>query len=318
MKYSVVIVGAGQLGSRYLQGLVNSSHTLDIFIVDPNKAALNTSKERWEESGGSLSKHSLTQSEDIFKTPKSIDLVICATTANARLSVVKNLTGHARVKYWILEKVLAQSVSDVNHIVNQIKSQSSTAWVNTPRRAMDWYKNIKTKLSKSSFELSIIGGGWGMACNSIHFMDLFSWWSNDKIIKLDVTGLEPEWFESKRNGFWEVSGVIKVYTSKGSSMLLRCDREKRETTIKLLQENTEWVIDETLCCATRNDGYKINGEVPMQSELTAELVNSIINDGVCSLPSLNESAAMHSLLLEALNEHWQNHSSISSSSAKIT
>ena len=71
MKYSVVIVGAGQLGSRYLQGLVNVSHTLDIYIVDPNKAALSISKERWDKSGGSLSKHSLIQSENIFKTPKS-------------------------------------------------------------------------------------------------------------------------------------------------------------------------------------------------------------------------------------------------------
>ena len=150
MKYNVLIVGAGQLGSRYLQGLVGVGNKLDIYITDPNETALNIAVERWKDVGGDLSNHSLNKSINFHEIPKSIDLVICATTANVRAGVVKEVLEHSRVKYWILEKVLAQSVSDVNSIVSHIERDGGIAWVNTPRRVMNWYKDIKSALSEST------------------------------------------------------------------------------------------------------------------------------------------------------------------------
>jgi len=47
---SIVIVGAGQLGSRYLQGLVRCSHRLRIQVVDPAPEALTTAADRWTTS----------------------------------------------------------------------------------------------------------------------------------------------------------------------------------------------------------------------------------------------------------------------------
>jgi pyrroline-5-carboxylate reductase len=49
MKNNILLVGAGQLGSRYLQGLIKIAFPLNIYVVDPNINALNESIKRCAE-----------------------------------------------------------------------------------------------------------------------------------------------------------------------------------------------------------------------------------------------------------------------------
>ena len=49
MSTSVLIVGAGQLGSRYLQSLKKVKSSLNIYVVDINQNSLNIAKDRWDE-----------------------------------------------------------------------------------------------------------------------------------------------------------------------------------------------------------------------------------------------------------------------------
>ena len=46
----ILIAGAGQLGSRYLQGLANCQNTLDIYVQDISKQSLQIAKQRWEDA----------------------------------------------------------------------------------------------------------------------------------------------------------------------------------------------------------------------------------------------------------------------------
>ena len=43
---TVLLVGAGQLGSRYLQGLASVRSPFKIFVVDPAPKSLDQSRER--------------------------------------------------------------------------------------------------------------------------------------------------------------------------------------------------------------------------------------------------------------------------------
>ena len=54
----------------------------------------------------------------------------------------------------------------------------ANAWVNTPMRIMEWQQSIKQQVKKYiEWPVSIedSGSDWGMACNSIHNIDLISW-----------------------------------------------------------------------------------------------------------------------------------------------
>ena len=46
---TILLVGAGQLGSRYLQGLVNCRIPLKIYVYDICVESLSLAKERWNE-----------------------------------------------------------------------------------------------------------------------------------------------------------------------------------------------------------------------------------------------------------------------------
>ena len=86
---NILIVGTGQLGSRYLQGLAACSTILEIWCFDPSLDSLKTAKERWKSVGGSSSIHRINWTQDYSELPKIIDLAIVATNADVRSQVLK-------------------------------------------------------------------------------------------------------------------------------------------------------------------------------------------------------------------------------------
>ena len=47
--YKIAVIGAGQLGSRHLQGLKLSKLKSDIWVVDNNSNSLQIAQQRYEE-----------------------------------------------------------------------------------------------------------------------------------------------------------------------------------------------------------------------------------------------------------------------------
>ena len=98
------IIGAGQLGSRHLQGLLSyKKESLNIFIIDPSDDSLFIAKQRALELEH---KHSLTFTDSFQELPKHLDFVVIATNSKVRFVVMEILLQHASVSYLILEKVL--------------------------------------------------------------------------------------------------------------------------------------------------------------------------------------------------------------------
>ena len=49
MSATILIVVAGQLGSRYLQRIANCRNILNIYVQDISKHSLQIAKQRWEQ-----------------------------------------------------------------------------------------------------------------------------------------------------------------------------------------------------------------------------------------------------------------------------
>ena len=45
--YKILLVGSGQLGSRYLEGIAMSKLSLKVTVVDKSKSSLKKAKEMW-------------------------------------------------------------------------------------------------------------------------------------------------------------------------------------------------------------------------------------------------------------------------------
>ena len=222
---TILIVGAGQLGSRYLQGLAECANCLDIYVNDISERALRVAKQRWEQVNkpedlstvlqgiNNTLQNKVTFLSSNEKIPKQVNIAIIATNADVRSQVVKQIATNCEVHYWILEKVLTQSEKALDEILTMTK-KSSGVWTNIPRRMMVWHQQIYNQL-RYERPLKITGKGslWGLACNGIHYLDLVSWWTGEKLIKIDTSKLDPQWIESKRKGFFEITGEITAIFS---------------------------------------------------------------------------------------------------------
>ena len=317
MRAKILIAGAGQIGSRYLQGLASCKNTLDIYVQDISELSLEIASQRWEgmnqpttdfhgELTESAVQHKITFESSFEKIPKQIDIAIVATNADVRPQIVKQITANNEVRYWVLEKILAQSEVGLDEILSMTRN-SSGSWTNIPRRMMVWYKQIRKKLMITApLTVKVSGALWGLACNGIHLLDLVAWWTGEKLSTINVSELNSQWIESKRKGFFEITGKITAYYSGGTRLTLESKLDGTPYTIKVEGQNNILEIDEAKGVASGSDGVMITGKNELQSEITSKLVADLLVEKNCDLPKLSESVEMHRVFLRSLLEHWNN------------
>lgn len=293
------------MGSRHLQGLKGCIIPLKIHLFDSNQKAYAFSKERWNEFETSGASHKIIYHKNTSELPGEIDIAIVATTANSRADAILEITKKSKVKFWILEKVLVQNSDSLESIQEFIGD--SIAWVNLPRRAVSWHQQIKAKIqSRSPIHLKLAGGPWGLACNSIHFLDMVEWLSSSDLNEVKTEKLQKKWQPAKRNGFFEIYGSLEARFSNGSTAVLTSDPHGRASHIyEITDEKCKWVINEENGQAIDSNGQLISGILPYQSKLTTKLVSNIIQTGTCGLPTLRQSVPSHRVYLKAMLQHWR-------------
>ena len=317
---SIALIGTGQIGSRYLQGLVKVKSKIKILAVEPIPQAQKAAQQCWIEAGGDKSGHEIEWVSDLNYKNSNIDLAIIATSSFNRSVLIKNVRLKINPKYWIIEKVLAQSKTEIDLIKSEVIKAKGT-WVNTPRRLMNWHNQLKSKFYGQG-PLRVIKSGalWGLACNSIHFIDLVSWWTGESLLSVNSVGLDRTWFKSKRSGYFDVSGDLFIKFSGGTELVLRSNSESTEdvVSVQIFNNNNFWTIYEDNGIASSSNGTIINGQLEYQSEITGPMVTQILKYGTCDLPTLNESSELHRIFLDSMLVHWNQSNNSNDKQVPIT
>ncbi|USD32713.1 MULTISPECIES: Gfo/Idh/MocA family oxidoreductase [Vibrio] len=294
--YNVLIIGAGQLGSRHLQGALLSVNQLNITVVDPSPKSLDVAKERAGQVQFGNANSTIIYSSDIPKN-KSYDVCIIATAAKVRAAVTKQLLAFSRVEHIIFEKVLFQKLVDYTEVRKILKDTNTTGWVNCPRRLFSTYVELKEALNTSKpISMAVKGNAWGMSCNSIHFIDIFSYLIDSTSLNLTESELSPELIESKRVGFYETTGKMK-FISEEHSLVLECNRGD-ELNLSLSIENgvDKYIINESDGNWTQSVGgvQTEKAYIPLlQSELTGGNIDDLVLSNTCGLTPFSQSCALH-------------------------
>ena len=168
---TVSIIGAGQLGSRHLQGLKTSQNEMEIWVIDASEESLKVAKERCEQVEAKTNKV-VHYSQTIDSLPDELDLVVIATGSKPRAGIIKTLLAHSSVKYLVLEKFLFIRLNDYEEIASLIDENGVKCWVNCPRRMWPVYQKIKRLINpEEPVLIEKNGKDWGMCCNSVHFIE---------------------------------------------------------------------------------------------------------------------------------------------------
>ncbi len=301
MVANLLIAGAGQLGSRNLQGLSKYSKPLSIWIYDVSEESLAQARERWAECA--VRPHDVTYITDLKSIPARLDAAIVTTNANVRLQVVERITQLAEVRYWLLEKVLAQKVEDL-YAMARTTAGARGAWVNTPMHLWPLYQEVLGNFRRGAPIHASFVRFRGLACNAIHYIDLVSRWNNASIRSINTDGLRNQWVSSKRPGFYEAEGRLTLSFTDGSTLLLEGDEQAYDYSVTIRSDDDVWFIDEAGASASSTRAQKIEAGILRQSDLISPLLDELFTTGTCGLPTLTDSIAQHAPLLTALLQRW--------------
>lgn len=295
----MAIIGAGQLGSRHLQALSKLNEKVNLYIVDPNEESLKIAQSRFSEIQ-SVNK-TLYKLKKIKELPKELEFVVIATNSVQRLTAMEELLSHAEVRYLLLEKFLFPYKFEYEEANKLLLKNKTLVYVNCARTMWGDYQELKARYDFKQVEMNFSGGLWNMASNSIHFISLLTFLTNDKIKNIDMSKVNDELIENKRAGYIEISGTIKITTENGSVLTLTSSNEYKSSLLSIKTGNTKIAIEE------QNGFIEINGEqshfkVEHQSSLTNKVYEQLKNEGFCNLVNFNQSSEEHLCFLQGLNE----------------
>ena len=307
--YKIVIIGAGQLGSRHLQALLKIKLPVAIEVMDSYQVSLDNAKSKAAEIQENFNIKSVKYVLSLDELSKDIDICIVATTANVRSDVVKHLIAKSKVKNLILEKVLFQKIEDYQPIANLLKINAINCWVNCPRRLFPIYQHIKSLIEPNEkITYTVIGGDWGLACNAIHFIDHLSSLNGNTNFKFEKIGI-TDVVKGRRQGYFELLGTLYGKQDNGSDIFLHSRKDSNANlSIQIFSEKYLWHIDESrgeLKTYFSGDNWMpvtTSFTIPYQSELTNLVCEDILLNGKSDLPTYQESKSLHQAMMETFQE----------------
>jgi len=296
----IAIIGAGQLGSRHLQGLKTSNNELAIYVMDMSNDSLRLAEERYNQVSDNGYCKEVYFVTSIDSLPQDLDVAIIATGSIPRAMLTKALLDHSNVKYLVLEKILFPRLAEYEEIQEVIKNKNVKAWVNCPRRLFAYYQKLHNMID-TPFEMTVDGSNWGLCCNSIHLLDIFLYLANESEYSVthDVTSLE----ESKRKGYIEMMGSFYFTTPKGCKLNLHCSKDEKIYGGWIKSDKYDIVIDK------KNMKLIVNGaEEPIlsypNSQLTGKVVDQLLLNGNCGLTRFEDSCKYHKPIIEAILKEY--------------
>lgn len=313
--FKVLLLGAGQIGSRHLQGLARSRLNLSIEILDPSASACELAIRRFNEIPANKAVKTLRAIDSIDSCTfrDEVDLAIIATGAAARFGALQTLLDRVSVRYVVLEKVLFQRSSDLQDATALLSKNGSRAWVNCARRKFSYVRYLKDLFFGDVISISAQGGGWGLACNGIHLLDLLAFLSGVSIpTGWNIDLLDDELYESKRSDCTEFGGRIVFSLQDGHEIAMRDDKmSAAPLVIDIMGRRARATVFESaqlMVVSRAANNWKMDRhdiQVPFQSELTNLVVEEILLRGVCELTGFSESSRLHKVYLEAFLNHME-------------
>lgn len=305
MTDTIAIIGAGNLGSRHLQGLKDLATPARIYVIDPYEASLETCRKRWAETGAAQHHVSYTTS-----MPADLDITcaILSATADVRAKNTMEMLEKNVVKNILFEKVLFQKETDYTKIGELLKEKNISAWVNCPRRIWPAYQRLKTILGMNQvIHLHVSGYPWGMGCNSVHMLDLAAYLSDETDCKIECVNLDKETIPSKRHGFLEFTGRFSGSFSNGSTFSIEAFPQTDipyTLTIKSSKASMIYHEDSSYYELYEDGSWnRYEAPLPYQSQMTGKIMDQILKTGTCGLTSFEDSVNLHLPLLAMFNNH---------------
>lgn len=291
---NIIIIGLGNIGKRHLQSFLSSNESISIICVDKKFPKSQKFDKR------------VIKKTSIENFKINFDICIISTNSKERFLLLKSFLSKNTCKNIILEKIIFSNMNQYLEAV-KISNKKSNIYINCPRRSWDSYIKLKNKLNFEHIKLFEINGyNWGLLSNAIHFIDLFSFLTNDKKLDYVYQNCSSIKLSSKRIGYIESNGSI-IFQNSNRSLLILNDHKyfKDKNIINIKTEKKTYEINEFKNLITIKNTKETILKVSkfstyLQSDISKNYLSNI------SLVSIKNSIISHKALYDCFKEIFPN------------
>ncbi len=285
-----------------------------IDIVDPNPKALELGKSRLTQLPNANLNIEFQWQTSLKNAECNGDLCIVATQASNRFNVIRDIVNKLGYSKFIIEKVVTQSVSEYEKIIDLSIRKDLSIWVNCKSRAYPFHKLSQESINPDDkIVLQISGGNQGLATNGIHGTDLFLFYDRSEEIHLLESRIDQNLHKSKRGDrLFDLSGTLTGYTDKGSilnisySQFSQIPDQMVMTSPRyryIVDHMQQWAYTSALESNWNWTHADLSGNF-LISNMTKEFAHSILSTNSCSLPTLKQCFPAHKFILNSLLPHF--------------
>lgn len=312
--WRVLLVGCGELGSRHLQAVAAMPRVAAIDVVDPRPESLDLGRARLDEVPDRKRGVEIRWHASLDDASPG-DLCIVATQAEGRCRLVREVADRLGYRKFLLEKVVSQSIAEMEELIAYARAGGVSAWVNCKCRAYPFHQRVKRLLDpRDPIVLSVMGGNHGLANNGVHAADLFAFYDGAEAIACTGAVIDPVLHSSKRGrDVFDLSGTLIGSTAKGSRFTLTYTGDPSGIELfSLMTPRYRFVVDHIQRWAVESDAASgwswravpFTGEL-LVSQMTRRFALQMLSSQPCELPTLEESLVAHRFILDALQPHFR-------------
>ena len=305
----MILIGAGALGSRHLQSLVELArykNVENVEIADTNRAALDLARSRAEEILMTLP---VTKRPRLFFftdiadfTLRRPDLCIIASSSRPRCAILHSLLDFVVPKQLVLEKFLFPDFDDYAVAGRLLRNAGVDAWVNCPRASSPGYQWVKKKLAGAGkIEMAVSASNFHLMSNSIHHIELFRFFLNAGGTAVQFGSIDRigELKPARREGYVDAEGYFSCTVGESRLSIKSDAAGSKPVTIDITTDNGIRIhINEaegTIKFKGSPGDEKRSLELRQISDL-AEIWADLI-DGTTLLPTYENSSNLHKQFL---------------------
>jgi hypothetical protein len=299
----VLLVGCGELGSRFLQASLQVNDVNQIDVLELSDQAVEVAQSRMNQIQFDPETIKVNWHKSFNSVVHGADLCIIATQADGREHIF-NEVFNLGIKNILTEKIVTQSLATYNEILSKAKNLGVSVWVNCKTRDYPIWKYIKTKIDPDGDLLyHSIGGNHGLCTNGLHTLDLFAFISDSKKLVESNSRIDPVLHTTKRNKY-DLSGSFHLTGAGNSKCIIDYSAGSSSSILEVVAtQQYRWVLDHATRQAfeSKQENKWILQPIPFEGDLSVsnmsiKFISDILKESQCGLPTLQETYSAHEFL----------------------
>ncbi|MFK8029513.1 MAG: hypothetical protein AB8G18_04695 [Gammaproteobacteria bacterium] len=279
---NVCVIGVGNIGMRYVQGITASFPDAKLYLVDSPARLVELEK---------LDLGNVSLCDSLDAVNGSIELFVVATSCEPRLSIYKQCIAR-NPRFIILEKYLFKSRDEFDE---------SLQLAQVPTFVNQWMYGSGTfdcLFEKEARSVEVSGSGWGLSCNAVHWIDVMKRHLKIEGLRVGQGTSVTEVFASKRDGYEEIYGELVFEDVDSNKRFTLIDKYDEGLLNKMIITVDGRACEFDFSCIKENG--KVLSQFPYFSSLIGGIVGDLMDSGQCHLPNLQESISQHLLIEDVL------------------